>query len=119
VPLLFAAAHLFDTELLAVAFAFVFLGVGALPISDSLVARYAPPQWRSRADGAKVVVGFGVASLGVPMVGLIYEHTGGFAWLFITLSGLALVVASAALFLPPERRASLAAARAAAPGQAD
>ncbi len=106
-PLLFAAAGLYDLPLLVVVVGFVCLHVGANPVSDGLVARYTPADWRATVYGAKFVVGLGVSALGVPMVALIYDRTGGFEWLFVTLSGFALAVVLAALFLPTERRAGL------------
>ena len=102
-PLLLAAATLFDVPLLLVAIAFVFLNVGSAPITDSLVARYSPVEWRATVYGAKFVVGLGVSALGIPMVGFIYDMTGEFTWLFVILSGLALVVFTAGLMLPSER----------------
>ena len=117
VPLLLAAANLYDVPLLLVAIAFVFLNVGSLPVTDSLVARYAPVEWRSTVYGAKFVVGLGVSALGIPMVALIHDLTGDFTWLYVILSGLALVVFVAGLMLPSERAA--AAAPAAAHDQAD
>ncbi len=116
-PLLFAAAGLSDLPLLLVAVTFVFLNVGVLPVSDSLVARYSPPEWRSTAYGAKFVVGLGVAALGIPMVAFIHTSTGGFTWLFIALSGFAFAVVLAGLFLPAEPRGAPAAA--ASPEPAD
>ncbi len=104
-PLLLAAATLFDVPLLLVAIAFVFLNVGSAPITDSLVARYSPVEWRATVYGATFVVGLGVSALGIPMVALIYDMTGGFTWLFVILSGLALVVFAAGLILPSERAA--------------
>ncbi len=104
-PLLLAAATLFDVPLLLVAIAFVFLNVGSAPITDSLVARYSPVEWRATVYGATFVVGLGVSALGIPMVALIYDLTGGFTWLFVILSGLALVVFAAGLMLPSERAA--------------
>ncbi len=118
-PLLLAAANLYDVPLLVVAVAFVFLNVGSLPVTDSLVARYAPVEWRSTVYGAKFVVGLGVSALGIPMVALIHDLTGGFTWLYVTLAGLALVVFVAGLMLPSERTAAPAPAPAAAHDQAD
>jgi len=99
-PLLFVASGLFDEPLLAVVLIFACLNVGALPVSDMLVARFAPPEWRSTVYGAKFVVVLGVSSLGVPMVAYIHDNTGDFTMLFLVASVFALTVASAALFLP-------------------
>ena len=118
-PLLLAAAGLYDLPLLLVAVPFVFLNVGALPVLDSVVARYTPVEWRATIYGAKFVIGLGVSALGVPMVALIHDLTGGFTWLFVTLSGLALAIVAAGLFLPSERPAAPLTAAAGAPDQAD
>ena len=118
-PLLLAAAGLYDLPLLLVAVPFVFLNVGALPVLDSVVARYTPVEWRATIYGAKFVIGLGVSALGVPMVALIHDLTGGFTWLFVTLSGLALAIVAAGLFLPSERPAAPSPAAAGAPDQAD
>jgi len=109
-PLLYLAADLFDLPLMLIAIVFVFLNVGALPVSEAVVARYTPVDRRATIYGAKFVIALGVAALAVPMVALIHERTGDFALLFTILGTLALVVAIAALFLPPERRAPAAAA---------
>ena len=108
-PLLYLAADLFDLPLMLIAIVFVFLNVGALPVSEAVVARYTPVDRRATIYGAKFVIALGVAALAVPMVALIHERTGDFALLFTILGTLALVVALAALFLPPERLAPAAA----------
>jgi MFS family permease len=118
-PLLLAAAGLYDLPLLLVAVPFVFLNVGALPVLDSVVARYTPVEWRATIYGAKFVIGLGVSALGVPMVALIHDMTGGFTLLFVTLSGLALAIVAAGLFLPSERPAAPLPAAAGAPDRAD
>ena len=107
-PLLFAAASLYDTPLLAVVVVFACLNLGALPVSDMVVARFAPAEWRATIYGAKFVLVLGVASLGVPMVAYIHDATGGFAWLFLIVAGFALTVAMAALLLPAGRHAGVA-----------
>lgn len=87
---------------------FACLNLGALPVSDMVVARFAPPQWRATIYGAKFVLVLGVASLGVPLVAYIHDATGGFAWLFLIVSGFALIVALAALVLPAGRQVGVA-----------
>jgi hypothetical protein len=76
------------------------LMVIATPIENTLVVRYTPGKWRATAFGAKFVLSLGVAALGVPMVALVHDRTGGFAWLFVVLAALAAVTVAAALFLP-------------------
>ena len=104
-PLLLAAAMLYGAPLLIVAAGFVFFIVGVLPVGDTLVARYTPLEWRSIVYGAKFVIALGVSALGVPLVALIHDATGGFTWLFVVLSALTVIVVAAGLFLPSERRA--------------
>jgi len=108
-PLLFLAAGLYDLPLMLIVIVFVLLNVGALPVSEVVVARHTPVDWRATIYGAKFVIALGVAALAIPMVALIHERTGDFALLFTILGTLALVVAVAALFLPAERPAPAAA----------
>lgn len=103
VPLLAAAASLSGLPLLAVAVLMVTLNTAAIPSENILLARYTPEKWRGTAYGIKFVLSFGVSSLSVPMVALFYGKTGGFGLLFVTLAGLALVVALAATLLPGQR----------------
>jgi len=46
------------------------------------------------------VLSLGVSSLGVPLVGLIFDRTGDFVWLFVVLGALAAVIVAAGVFLP-------------------
>jgi MFS family permease len=80
-----------------------------LPIENTLVARYAPANWRALAFGLKVILAFGVSGLGVLLEGKIYDLTGGFHWLFIILACLAAVAFSAAWLLPAEQKVAKAA----------
>jgi predicted MFS family arabinose efflux permease len=101
-PMLLLAANLSGLPLLLTALAMVFLAMGAIPVTDLLVARYTPANLRATVYGAKFVLSLGVASLGVPMVGIIRDYTGGFTVLFFVLSSLAAVVVAATFFLPRE-----------------
>ncbi len=103
VPLLAIAGSLSGTPLFIVALIMVTINVGALPAENSLVARYAPSQWRGLAFGLKFILAFGVSGLGVLLEGKIYDFTGGFYWLFIVLASVATVATMAGLLLPNER----------------
>jgi FSR family fosmidomycin resistance protein-like MFS transporter len=103
VPVLLVAARLFDWPLVAVCMLMVLLQNGAAPAESSLYARYSPARWRATAFGLKFVVSLGVSALGVPLVALIYDHTGGFFWLFVAMACFAGVAASVGLLLPSER----------------
>ena len=55
---------------------------------------------------------------GVPVVGAVYDRTGGFWWLFALMAALAATIVLAAFFLPADRkRPVLAAAPAPAPAE--
>jgi len=103
IPFLFLAASLSGTVLVVVAMAMVATNVSALPAENSLVARYAPSQWRGLVFGLKFILAFGISSVGVAMEGRLYDMTGDFYWLFTILSALALVATAAGLLLPNER----------------
>lgn len=81
----------------------MFLIFGTIPIHDTLIARYATAEWRSRVYAMKYLVGLGVAAFAVPMVGWIYDHAGGFATVFGVLAVLAVMEATCTWFLPARR----------------
>lgn len=99
-PLLGAAAALAGLPLLVAAMFMVAVNTGLLPAENMLLARYTPARWRATAYGAKFVLGFGVASLGVPLVSLLRSVTGDFTALFLLLGACAAIVAAAAISLP-------------------
>jgi MFS family permease len=103
-PFFLLAAGLTEWRLLGVVILAQMLGVFAIPAENSLLARYTPGRWRATAFGAKFVLALGVSAVGVPLVGFVYEATGGFWWLFAILSAITALVAAAAAFLPSERR---------------
>ena len=108
-PVLILAAYLDSWPLLFVAVAMVFVNVGALPSENGMLAHFTPGKWRGTAYGAKFVLALGVAAACVPLVGQIYDRTGGFFWLFILLGISAALVALIGAFLPNDRAASPAA----------
>lgn len=103
-PLLVLASALSGASLVVVAMVMVSVNVGALPAENSLVARYAPSNWRGLAFGLKFILAFGISGLGVKLEGMLYDQTGGFAWLFIILGAIAAVGVAATLLLPAEDR---------------
>lgn len=102
-PVLFLAAALTGMPLLMVSIAMVFINVAALPAENGLLARYTPGKWRATAYGAKFVLALGVSAAAIPLIGYIYDATGGFFWLFVLLGALAAIVFAAAWLLPDER----------------
>lgn len=109
-PAALAAAMLGEFPLVGAAALVMMLTSTGLPAENLLIARYCPSDWYARAYGVKFVLSLGVAALAVPMVGVIYDSTGDFFWLFIAIAGFAAVIVACGIFLPPadERRAPVA-----------
>ena len=84
---------------LIVAIAFMLVVFGEIPINDVLVGRMARNEWRSRAYAITYIIGFTVSALTVPLLAWIHGSW-GFGVLFALLSGLALLIFIAVLFLP-------------------
>ena len=88
---------------LIVAFAFMLMVFGEIPINDVLVGRVARSEWRSRAYSLSYIIGFSVSASAVPLIAWI--HGGwGFDVLFGLLAVCAFVIFIAALFLPAMRQ---------------
>jgi len=105
VPVLLFSIRLFELPLFA-ATILVFSAMSlATPAENALLVRYTPGRWRATAFGAKFVLSLGVSSLGVPLVGFVFDRTGEFVWLFLVLAALAAVIVAAGVFLPRESEA--------------
>ncbi|MDA1324363.1 MAG: MFS transporter [Proteobacteria bacterium] len=100
IPFAVASAYLVGAPLVVAAASFQLVLASSLPAENCLVARFCPEGWHARAYGAKFVLALGVASLAVPITGLIRDYTGGFFWFFLALAGCAAMVVCFALFLP-------------------
>jgi MFS family permease len=108
IPLAVGSAYFVAAPLVAAAAMLQLLLACSLPAENCLVARFCPDGWHARAYGAKFVLALGVASLAVPITGVIRDYTGGFLWFFLALAGCAAIVVGFALFLPqagPESQA--------------
>ena len=84
---------------LIVATVFMFVVFGEIPINDVLVGRVARSEWRSRAYAVTYLIGFTVSALTLPLIAWVHGSW-GFGVLFALLSGLALLIFIAVLFLP-------------------
>ncbi|HEY9079170.1 MFS transporter [Magnetovibrio sp.] len=104
VPFLFLAAQFGGGGLMFAALVLVSANQAALPVENTLIARYAPKDWRALAFGLKFILAFGVSSLGVLLEGKVYDLTGGFYWLFIVLACIATVGLVVGWLLPSERK---------------
>jgi hypothetical protein len=84
------------------AIAFMLVVFGQIPINDVLVGRIAKSEWRSRAYSLRYVVTFSVMASAVPFIAWVHGKW-GFDMLFAILSGAALLIFAAVLFLPGSR----------------
>jgi MFS transporter, FSR family, fosmidomycin resistance protein len=109
IPFVVVAATLFNLPLLATIIVVQCLGIFALPAENVLLVTFTPARWRATAFGAKFVLSLGVSSLGVPIIAMIYERTGDFYWLFMTMALITAIIAAAALFLPGNASRAVAA----------
>lgn len=100
VPLLAVAAVSSGAVLLLIAVMMVSSNAGALPAENMLLAKYTPSNRHGLAFGAKFVLAFGAGPLAVQLVSYVQGYTGEFFWLFMMLSGFALIAFIAASFLP-------------------
>jgi MFS family permease len=95
----FLMTHLEGVAALLVAFAFMFVVFGQIPINDVLVGRIARSEWRSRAYALRYLVTFSVMASAIPMIGWIHQNW-GFDKLFNVLGMAALAIFFAVLLLP-------------------
>ncbi len=84
---------------LIVAIGFMLVVFGQIPINDVLVGRMAKSEWRSRAYSFRYIVTFSVMASAVPFIAWVHGNW-GFNVLFSILAGAALLIFSAACFLP-------------------
>lgn len=100
VPLFIVAAGARDAPLLGAMLAVNYLAVLSVPAENALLARYTPAKWRATAYGAKFLLALGVSTIGIKLVAIVYDGTGGFGPLWLILAGCAGGVAIAGMFLP-------------------
>ena len=95
----FLMLHLQGIAALLVAFAFMFVVFGQIPINDVLIGRMARSEWRSRVYALRYVVTFSVMASTVPLIGWVHANW-GFEKLFAILTVAALAIFIATLLLP-------------------
>jgi MFS transporter, FSR family, fosmidomycin resistance protein len=99
-PIMLLSAALPGVPLLLATLLALYITLAVVPAENGLLAQYTPSKWRGTAYGAKFVLGLGVAALGIPLISIIHEATGGFGWLFVIMGVLAAMAAAAAVLLP-------------------
>jgi MFS family permease len=105
---LFGAIELWGWGMLLIALPMMLFVFGEIPIAAWLVGRYVAPRWQSRVFALQYALSLGVSAAVVPLIAVLYEATGGFEALFLTMAAAAVVVAAAALLLPRVRPAPAA-----------
>ena len=85
-----------------VAMSFVF---GQIPITDTILSRYVPDDWRARILSVKFMVNLSIGASVLPICGAILQNGYEMAFLFSVMSGLACLVVLAALLLPVQSEA--------------
>lgn len=109
-PALIVAAQLGGWPIVWAAMVIVFMFDISSPAESILIAKYAPNRRRGLAYGIRNGAGLVAAPLGVQLVAWSYGWFEGFAWLFLGLGALVLVMLLTAFFLPEDRpRASASA----------
>jgi len=91
---------------LLVAFGFMFVVFGQIPINDVLVGRIARSEWRSRAYAIRYIVTFSVMAATLPLIGWVHGEW-GFNRLFGILAVAASLIFIAVLFLPKSKETLL------------
>jgi MFS family permease len=97
--LFFLMTHLEGLAALLVAFAFMFVVFGQIPINDVLIGRMARSEWRSRVYALRYIVTFSVMASTVPLISWVHQNW-GFEKLFGILTIAALAIFAATLVLP-------------------
>ena len=94
-----AASHkdlaLFAAMLLAMCFVF-----GQIPITDTILSRYVPDDWRARVLSIKFLLNLSIGASVLPICGLLLQTGLTMAHLFGLMSAVAILVMLAALILP-------------------
>jgi MFS family permease len=103
VAALVAACAITGWPVLMAAVLVVFAFDIAAPVENVLIARFSPGHRRGLAYGIRNGIAIVGAPLGVQLVALLYAPGRGFQYLFLVLSGLALLILLAALALPSDR----------------
>ncbi|MBT06684.1 MAG: MFS transporter [Rhodospirillaceae bacterium] len=103
IPVLALAYILYSPVLVVCAALMVGLNVSGQPAENALLARYAPPSWRSRAFGAKFVLTLGVSALGVALVPMVHGTVGSLDPMFLIMLVFVTLSAAAATTLPVYR----------------
>ena len=80
-----------------VAMVFVF---GQIPITDTIISRYVPDEWRNKVLSIKFLLNLSIGASVLPICGVILQAGNTMDKLFFVMSLIAIIVAISALLLP-------------------
>ena len=86
---------LFFAMMMAMIFVF-----GQIPITDTILSRYVPDDWRARILSVKFMVNLSIGASVLPICGVILQNGFEMSTLFAVMSGIAGLVVLAAILLP-------------------
>ncbi|MDA7792303.1 MFS transporter [bacterium] len=91
----FTDLALFFAMLAAMSFVF-----GQIPITDTILSRYVPDEWRAKALSVKFMLNLTIGATVLPLCGMILQAGAPMASLFMVMSGVAMLVVISGLMLP-------------------
>jgi MFS family permease len=91
---------LFFAMLIAMCFVF-----GQIPITDTILSRYVPDDWRARMLSVKFMINLSIGASVLPICGVILQNGYAMSSLFSVMSGFACLVVLAGVLLPVQSEA--------------
>ncbi|NUZ06081.1 MFS transporter [Piscinibacter koreensis] len=101
VPMLLLASHAQGWWLYAALLGTMVFVFGAIPFTETVIARYVDDHMRSRVAGMRLAVSLGLSSLALWLLGPLVKGV-GFDTLLLVLAGIALCTSATVLWLPSE-----------------
>ncbi len=97
---IFLAASFEDLALFAAMLAAMCFVFGQIPITDTILSRYIPDDWRAKILSIKFLLNLSIGASVLPICGLLLQSGVAMAHLFSLMSAIALLVMLAAFILP-------------------
>ena len=112
VPLLLLTGLVGGVATLLAALPMMFMIFGMVPVNEVMVARYTPPELRTRVYSVRYTLSFAAVAAAVPTVSYLHNTYGGFTELFVLLAALAIpLTASGFVLMWTERQPAADAAQ--------
>jgi MFS family permease len=89
---------LFFAMLIAMSFVF-----GQIPITDTILSRYVPDEWRAKALSLKFMLNLVVGAAVLPICGILLQSGIMMSSLFVILSCIAALVVASSVILPIQK----------------